>query len=254
MRKKTTSYTSTTSSTVSDEKWYQLLWGWIKTWWPLVGLFIVLIGAGLTKYVWPNEELFSLMIDLTKAISILMVVIYVIYTRLLALETKKMATASMSLFYSEKGTVRSELKQGNCKYDALLEPVKEISKEIHLTEKKFTEEEYKESIKQPNITSINIIINNLCGRRIQITKIEYLVRHTGSDIKHSKTISVEDDSRIDPWEDKEYILLVAPEGEIELEVEAVYYLDNRGIVNKIGVEKSLLVERIRVPKNTKDES
>lgn len=254
MSKKNKVESTSSTSVITDENKLTKFKDWLITWWPVVLLFAVLIGAGITKYIYPNEVIYSLMIHLTKAISILMVVIYVIYTRSLALETKKMANASMALFYSEKGTVRSEVKQGNCNYDDLCDTVKDITKEIHLSEKKFTENEFQELMKQKNLPSVYVVINNLSGRRVQLAKIEYIVRHTGSDKKHSKTINVSEDARIDPWEDKEINLIVAPEGEIELEVEAIYYLDNRGIINRIVVDKTILIERIRVPKNIEDES
>lgn len=223
-------------------------------WWPVLLIIIVFGIAGATKYLWPNSTIYSLMIDLVKAISLLLVVFYVIYTRLLAIETKKMATTSMALFYSEKGSVRSELHQGDCSFSNLCEQVQELTKKIHVEEKGFTEEEFGESIKQKSIPSIDIEINNLTGRRIQVTKIEYNIRHTGSDQKHASVINIEKDSKIDPWKDMILHLCAAPEGEVEIDNVSVIYLDNRNIQNKIGVENSLKIERIRKPKNTEDDS
>ena len=219
-------------------------------WWPVVVLVLVLIGAGITKYIWPQATLYSLMIHMTKAISLLMLVIYVIYTRLLAFETRKMAEASMGLFNSEKGIVTSEISQGICNYNDLCENARKITKEIHIGDKKLTEKEFEGLIKVENLPSIVIIIKNLSGRRIETDKIEYTVRHTGSDKTYRTINKIEKETTIGPWEDKTYNLIVAPEGEIEIVVESIYYLDNRGIINKIEVAKSKVLERIRKPEST----
>jgi hypothetical protein len=238
------------SSQVPEKGWLSSVFDWLIIWWPVVVLTLILIGAGITKYVWPQTTIYSLMIQMTKAISVLMLVIYVIYTRLLALETRKMADASMGLFYSEKGRVASELNETTCNYNNLCEYAKSISQEIHIKEKRIPLKEYEEIVKAENLPAVSLLIKNLSARSIEADKIEYSVRHTGSDNKYDTFIKIGKDGTIKPWEDKTYYLMVAPEGEVEIIVEAIYYLDNRGIVNKIEIAKSLRIERIRKPEST----
>lgn len=250
--KNRTNKSTGSSSQVPEKKAIAIIIGWLMIWWPVVILMLVLIGAGITKYIWPQATMYSLMIQMTKAISILMLVIYVIYTRLLALETRKMADVSMGLFYSEKGRVASELSETTCNYNNLCDFAKSISQEIHLKEKKIPLEEYEEIVKAENLPAVSLLIKNLSARSIEADKIEYSVRHTGSDNKYNTFIKIGKEGTIKPWEDKIYYLIVAPEGEIEIVVESIYYLDTRGIVNKTEIAKSLRIERIRKPESTKN--
>jgi len=235
------------SSQVPEKKRYTLFLEWLFVWWPVIILTLILLGAGVTKYIWPQAFIYSMMIEMTKAISLLMLVIYVIYTRLSAIETRKMAEASMGLFYSEKGIVTSEICQTACNYNNLCDNAKKITQDIHIIEKRIPEREYTDFVKGDNLPAVSLLIKNLSGRRIEADKIEYTVRHTGSDNKCKAVINVGKDSTIGPWEDKLYNLIVAPEGEIEVVVESIFYLDNRGVINKIEVGKTLRIDRIRKP-------
>jgi hypothetical protein len=193
---------------------------------------------------------YSISLDLIKAISILLVAMYVIYTRLLSVETKNMAGASIGLFNSERGTVLLDLMETNCDYTDLSDPVKLLTKEIHLNDKKLREEEIHSLEKDKNIPAISLKIKNMSGRRIEASKIDYKARHTGTNNFHDLCCDITRIGTILPWEDKLIHLIVAPDGEVEIVTNSFEYLDG-GLVQRISVVKSIQLERIRKPENNK---
>ena len=243
------SNTSTGSPSSSPKNWYNYLTEWSLIWWPIILLVLILITAGITKYLFSYPIIYSMMIDLTKAIGLLMIVMYVIYTRILSLETKRMAEASMGLYISEKGMVLAEPVETSCEYNSLVDDAKKATLNIHIDDKKLTKPECDKLFQERNIPSISLKIKNISGRRIEANKIEYKVRHTGSDKFHDIVCDISKIGTIIPWADMEVPLILAPEGEIEILVNSFFYLDG-GIVQRISVGKSIILERIRKPENT----
>jgi hypothetical protein len=245
--------TSTGSSYLtSDNKNYSKIVSFIYLWWAVILLLIVLVLAGITKYIYPNPILYSLMIDLVKATSIIMIVMYVIYTRILSLETKRMAQASMGLYISEKGTVLTEVNESICTYEQLPENCQKSAKDIHTKEKKMSEKEFEDLVYGKNAPAIFLKIKNMSGRRIEASKIMYQIRSTGSDNFYDITCDISKTGTINPWADKEIPLVVAPEGEIEIKINFMEYLDG-GVVQRIQVSQNKILERIRKPaKNIND--
>lgn len=229
------------------KKWYNHLLGWLIIWWPAVCLFVTLGIAGITKYIFQNQTIFDLMIYLIKSIGIIMVVLYVIYTRLLAIETKKMATASMGLYHSEKGTVLTELNEGSCYFNDLCDDAKKITREIHITDKKLLTEEFDELTRQKSLPAIYLKIKNRSARRIDASRIEYNVRHTGSDKIHEIQCNISKLGTIGPWEDNIFYLIAAPEGEVEINIVSIDYLDGGIVRRKNILDNKLILDRIRKP-------
>lgn len=246
MKKSNTATSTGSASQVTSNKWWLSLFDWLKIWWVVALLGFIFIVAGVTKYVHPFPMVTALMADIIKAIGVIMVVMYVIYTRLLAQETQKMAEASMGLYKSEKGTVMVELEETICGFQELSEDAKKITKEIHLEEKGINEAEFVTLVDSPKIPAISLLIKNLSGRRIEASKIDYKARHTGSDKIHDVCCDINKIGTIGPWEDKKIYLIVAPEGEIEISVKSIDYLDG-GIVQRVLIERKLSINRIRIP-------
>lgn len=248
---KSNNKTSTgTSSQVPIKKWYKSFFEWLLTWWPAAFLFLAIVIAGFTKYIIPKENVYQLMIQIIKSIGVIMAVFYVIYTRSLALETKKMAIASMGMYDSEKGTVLTELSEGNSSFDSLIDDVKKITKEIHLVDKKLSESEFDELMRQNNLPAILLKIKNRSGRRIDLSKIEFSVRHTGSDNRHDINCNISKMGNIGPWEDAEICLIVSPEGEVEINIYSIDYLDGGVVQRKSNLDNKLVLDRIRKPEVT----
>lgn len=240
--------TSTGSSTQSpDKKRIDYLFGWLYIWWPAVCLFITLGIAGITKYIFPNQTIFDLMIYLIKSIGVIMVVFYVIYTRLLAIETKKMATASMGLYHSEKGTVLTELNEGSCCFNDLCDDAKKVTKDLHINDKKLLIEEFDELIKQKSLPAVYLKIKNRSARRIDASRIEYNARHTGSDKIYEAQCNISKFGTIGPWEDIVFYLIAAPEGEVEISIVSIDYLDGGIVQRKNILDNKLILDRIRKP-------
>jgi hypothetical protein len=246
---KSTNNKTSTGSTSQDPviKWHNHLFDWLKIWWPAVCLFITLGIAGITKYIFPNPPIFDFMIYLIKSIGVIMVVLYVIYTRLLADETKKMATASMGLYHSEKGTVLTELNEGSCCYNDLCADAKKVTKEIHLNDKKLLPEEFEELTKQKSLPAIYLKIKNRSARRIDASKIDFNVRHTGSDKVYEAQCNISNSGTIGPWEDNIFFLITAPEGEVEITIVSFDYLDGGVVQRKNIIDNKLVLDRIRKP-------
>lgn len=247
MSKSNTKSTTSTSANTSLKTYFNKFLDWFMIWWPAVLLFIALITAGITKYIFPIQFVYELMIQIVKAIGVIMAVFYVIYTRTLALETKKMAIASMGMFDSEKGTVLTELSEGNCNFHNLCEDVKKVTKEIHINDKKISEEEFRGLMSQKNLPAIFVRIKNRSGRRIDPSRIEYSARHTGSDKKHDITCNISKIGNIGPWEDLEVFLIVSPEGEVEIALSSIDYLDGGVVQRKNNLDNKLVLDRIRKP-------
>jgi hypothetical protein len=246
--KRANNKTSTGSaSQVTPKKWYNSLLDWMGVWWPALCIFVTLIIAGITKYIFPKQAIFDLMIYLIKSIGVVMVVLYVIYTRLLATETKKMADASMGLYNSEKGTVLTELNEGICSYTDLCEDAKKITRDIHVLDKKILDEEFNELMNQKNLPAIYLKIKNRSGRRIDANKIEYTVRHTGSDKIYEMQCNIRKMGTIGPWEDSDFYLIVSPEGEVEITLISIDYLDGGIVQRKTVIDNKLILDRIRKP-------
>ena len=245
---KSNNKTSTSTTTQSPLKTYSIrFYEWFKVWWPALFLFLALITAGVTKYIFPQRIVYELMVQIVKSIGVIMAVFYVIYTRTLALETKKMAIASMGMFDSEKGTVLTELAEGNCDYINLCNDVKNLTREIHINDKKLTENEFDDVMSQKNLPAIFVRIKNRSGRRIDPSKIEYSARHTGSDIKHNISCNISKIGNIGPWDDLEVYLIASPEGEVEISISSIDYIDGGVVQRKNNLDNMLVLERIRKP-------
>lgn len=226
---------------------------WSKVWWPVLLLVVILGMAGFTKYISPDELLYNIVSDLIKAIGLLMVVMYVIYTRLLAIETKNMTEVSKGLYSSEKGTVFGEAIISVWSYEKLPEDVKKITQTIHLKDKKLTEDEFQRLIKDEDLPAISIKIKNFCARRIEARIVRYKVRHTGSRTYHNVDCDISQFGKLMPWEDKTIGLIVAPEGEVEVIINSIIYID--GDVEKLAkiASNQLPLERIRKPEKTSND-
>lgn len=240
---------TSTGSSEPVKKWYYSLFAWLLTWWPVAFLLMALSVAGFSKYVFPNQIVYELMIQIIKSIGVVMAVLYVIYTRTLAIETRKMAVASMGMYDSEKGTVLTELCEGNYNYNNLCEDVKKATKEIHISDKKLTKAEFELLSQQNNLPAVLLRIKNRSGRRIDPSKIEYSARHTGSDKNHLIVCNVSKMGNIGPWEDLEICLIVSPEGEVEITVSSFDYLDGGIVQRKGNLDNRLALDRIRKPEN-----
>jgi hypothetical protein len=216
--KSTQSGTTSTaaSSQAKSETAFKHLLAWLGVWWPIPGLGTVFAAAGVFKYLLPKTNLYPVMVDLIKAISVLMVAVYVVYTRILSIETKKMAEASMGLYTAERGTVLAELSEIVCDYRLLPAKAQEAARTVHLEDKKMSKEEFDSLLIDHNLPTVNLRIQNMSGRRIEIRRIDYKVRHTGSDKNHSVICDVSNAGTLNPWGDKDVPLMVAPEGEIEI--------------------------------------
>jgi len=236
--------TSTDSTPQNTDK--KIVKSWIFTWWPVVFLSLVLIVAGITKYIYIDDTIYSIMKDLIKSISIIMIVMYVIYTRLLSLETKKMAEASIGMYSSEKGTVLGELIESNCNYNHLCKEAQEITNTIHINEKKISDPEFTELIKIDNLPSIALKVKNMSARRIEASKVELKARHSGNENYYDLRYDLSKVGTIGPWEDKEIQLIATPEGEIEIDIKSMEYLDG-GIIRRIPLNIKINLKRIRKP-------
>lgn len=234
------------ASKTSDKKWFSSLAASSRIWWPVVLLALVLVIAGITKYLLPDAKIYSLMVDLIKAISVIMVVMYVIYTRLLAIETTKMAEASMAIYNSEKGTVTADVIETVAYYNDLPNDARRISKDLHIKDKKLTESEFENLIGEKKVPTISLKIKNRSSRCIDASKIDYQVRHTGCDNPYDVSCDISPIGTINPWADKEIPLIIAPEGEVEVKILSVDYLDN-GVVQRVNVTLKKIIERIRIP-------
>ena len=237
---------TTSSSSQVSINWYSKIFSWVSIWWLVMALVFVLLIAGIFKYLWNIPLMYSLSLDLIKAISILLVAMYVIYTRLLSIETKSMAQASIGLFNSERGTVLIDLLESNCDFTDLSDQVKNLTKEIHLKDKKLRDTEIKSLENEKNAPAISVKIKNMSGRRIEASKIDFKARHTGSDNFYDLCCDITRIGTILPWEDKVIHLILAPEGEVEIITNSFEYLDG-GLVHRLNVVKSIQIERIRKP-------
>jgi hypothetical protein len=240
------------SSQATIKKFDNKFFKWLLIWWPVLLLGIILVIAGVTKYIYPNNSVYSLMVYLIKAISVIMIVMYVIYTRLLSLETQRMAEASIGLYNSEKGTVLAELTESVCDFDNLLSDAKKITKTLHISDKKLGEEEFSKLVKEKNIPAISLLIKNISARRIEASKISYKVRHTGCEKYYDINCDISQIGTIIPWADKEIALVIAPEGEIEIIINSIDYLDG-GVVQRINLKDNYILERIRKPEKKENE-
>ena len=223
-----TSETKSSTGSISESNFIRQkprLGNWFKIWWPIPIFLVILIVAGFSKYFLQDEILTSIMFDLIKAVGLLLVLLYVIYTRLLALETKSMADASKGLYSSEKGTVLAESIVSVCDYNKLPEEVKEVSKKIHLNEKKWSEKEFQGLFSEKELPAISLNIKNICARRIELREIKYEVRHTGNYNNYPVTCNISHIGKILPWEDKSITLVVAPEGEVEVTIISINFMD-----------------------------
>lgn len=219
---------------------------WIKIWWPAVLLTMALSLAGIAKYVIPNEYLFGIAGDATKAIGVLMAVMYVIYTRVLATETKNMAEASIGMYYYGMGTIITELNEISCNYNSLCDEVKKLIKEIHVKDKNFSEKEFDSTVMEQSLPAFSLKLRNRSGRGIDTQLIEYTVRHTGEENGRKLLLDISKNGDIDPWKDKDIVLFVYPEGEIEITVHTIEYYDGKE-VKKVEVDITKKVGRIRKP-------
>ncbi len=247
MRKIENKTSTSSASQVPTKKWYNNTTSWLLIWWPAVLLFVTLATAGITKYIFPQQTIFDLMIYLIKAIGVIMLVLYVIYTRLLALETQKMANASMGLYNSEKGTVLTELNEGNCSYTDLCDDAKKVTRDIHINEKKLLDQEFQDVIQQNNLPAVFLKIKNRSGRRIDASRIDYSVRHTGSDRIYDTQCNISKLGTIGPWEDINIYLIISPEGEIEVQICSIDYLDGGVVQRKSVIDNRIVIDRIRKP-------
>ena len=224
-----------------------IAFNWLKIWWPVLLLAIILMVTGISKYVYSDPYLLSIMKDLIKAIGILMVVMYVIYTRLLAIETKNMTEVSKRLYSSEKGTVLAEAIISVCDFNKLPDEARKITETIHKEDKKLTDPEFEKIINATDIPAISVKIKNICSRRIEAMEISYKARHTGKNIYREVKCDISRIGKILPWEDKVIGLIVAPEGEIEVLISYITLIDgdNEKPINiTIG---SLQLDRLRQP-------
>ena len=249
MKKTDTKSTSSTSQDESKNDLIQRFSAWIIVWWPAVLIIAALSTSAFTKYIIPNERIHDLATEIAKAVGLLMAVFYVIYTRILAVETKKMAEASIGMFDSDKGTVLIELSEGNCNFSDLCEDVQEITKEIHIADKKVSEGEFEKLISENSLPGIYARIKNRSGRRIDPSRVEFTARHTGSDNKHDIACNISKVGNIGPWEDLEVFLIASPEGEVEITLSSVDYLDGGVVQRKNNLGYVVVLERIRKPEN-----
>lgn len=249
MKKTDTKSTSSTSQDEQKNDSLQRLGAWISIWWPAVLIIAALTTSAFTKYIAPNETIHGLATEIAKAVGLIMAVFYVIYTRILAVETKKMAEASMGMFDSDKGTVLIELSEGNCNFLDLCEDVQEITKKIHITDKKVSKGEFDKLMNEGALPGIYARIKNRSGRRIDPSRVEFTARHTGSDNKHDVACNISKVGTIGPWEDLEVFLIASPEGEVEIALSSVDYLDGGVVQRKNNLGYVVVLERIRKPEN-----
>ena len=190
------------------------------------------------------------MIDLLRALGVLMIILYVIYTRLLSLETKKMAEATMGLLKEQKGSVLAELVECECNFEEIAEDVKIITETLHMEDKGFTKQEFDELIKKEGLHAVALVLKNWSSRPIEGKKIEYKIRHTGSDNIHDIICDISKEGRIEAWKEKSFTLIIVPEGEIELVTSAFNYLDASGTVQRANITKEITLTRIRKPEKS----
>jgi hypothetical protein len=220
-----------------------------KKWWPAVIIVILFIIAAISKYFIPNIKIYSMTVDSIKAIGVLTLVVYAIYTRSLALDTGKMAEASLGLYESERGAVHVYLTESNVSYNSLTKKAQEATETIHIQEKKIQKDEFDALVKKGNIPAVCCKIKNSSGRQIHVSKITYFARHTGTekgldiilDINEIGTVT------INPLKSKTIPLIVAPEGEVEVTVSAIEYLDGTVVQRANIIKSTVKLERIRVP-------
>lgn len=248
--------TNTGSGTTTKEnntKIFLSFLSWCKIWWPVILLVTILTIAGVSKYMFPNKDVYSIMMDLIKAIGILMVVMYVIYTRLLAIETKNMTEVSKRLYSSEKGSVLAEAIISVCDFNELPNEASKITEVIHIDDKKLTKEEFGKFKNETELPAISVKIKNICGRRIEAMEIRYKVRHTGTRDFHEVNCNISKIGKILPWEDKVIGLIIAPEGEIEVFINKINFID--GDIEKPAniIINQLLLERLRQPEKVKND-
>lgn len=237
--------TGTASISPNDSKKIKL-YKVLKIWWPVAILLLIFVIAGFTKYIYNNNVIYSFTIDLIKSIGVLMIVMYVIYTRILSLETKRMAEASMGMYIAEKGTVLTEVYESTSDFSHLTEDVKKITQKIHINDKKISQDEFDSYKEQTDLPSVILVIKNICSRRIEASKIDFSVRHTGTTEPYDVSCDISKIGPILPWTDKEISLIVAPEGEIEIIVKSIDYVDG-GIVQRVSVDEKVTLPRIRKP-------
>lgn len=222
-------------------------------WWPVVALAIIFALAGFTKYIYPKDVytikdiVYSISVDLIRAVGVLMVVVYVIYTRLLTNETRKMAEATIGLYASERGTLFTTLVELNYDFDRLPIEAQEVTVEIHEKEKKLTDIEMRNLKEGKGLPAIVLQIRNMSSRAIEVTKVQYQARHTGNSNWRDVTCNTNSIGLTDLWRHIEVPLIVAREGEVEVAVMSITYKENTGVIQRFLASDVLRVDRIRKP-------
>ncbi|MQY71083.1 hypothetical protein GH141_04035 [bacterium] len=205
--------------------------------------------SGLVKFIWPNNTLYAIGSALLQAVAILAVVVYVIYTRDLAVATKDMAEAYKEMIEIERGDVQVELFADRVNPKDATEDVKTLSREIHTIDKELSIDEYKRYSSSSEIDGIVCRVLNRCPRKIDVKSIMLKIRHTGE--KQFRDLLYEPPAarqEIPAMENQIFVVLFAPEGHVRIKAEYVKFQD-AGKLRERLLTVDFTVKRIRYPES-----
>jgi len=182
-----------------------------------MGLLLALTIAAVAEYVLHNNGLAAVALNFAKAIGLLAAVMYVVYTR-------DMALATAGVLAANKGIVLANLYQSTSSYEKLPESARQVCREVHLADKRLEMDEFGNLCKVKDTPAVKLKVWNLTPRHILLLKGYFTVRNRDEDPVRDLVLDF-GKLPLSPDARQHLTAMVMPKGHVVVSLKRVEYWD-----------------------------